>query len=550
MVSRFCPTHRSSAVLLFVASLLFGAVAARAQVKVDAAVNAASFINSALPNGKLAQGVLFTAFGSNMGPASIVRVSEFPLPTTLGGTSVRVTVGGTQVNCLMIYTIAGQIAAILPNNTPVGNGTLTVTYNGQTSAPLNIQVVPHSFGIFSVNLSGTGPAVMTDPFTAAANSFLNAANPQKLLDIWGTGLSAVNADESIGPAPGDLPNLNVEVWVGGKQAEVLYRGRSGCCSGVDQIRISVPAGVFGCSVPLYVVVQGVPSNFMTMSIAPSGSACSEPGGVTPGILETLQTNGSLRIGSLGLGRLLVLSQQLNYRSDVMFAGFVRISAQSVLQNSATTATSGSCTVMPIPSGLTAEIPVGMAAGQISVASPMGNYPLSLAAPGNYLQVFSPSPFPIPGIITDGTVLTTGNYTFTGTGGAEVGAFSASMNLPNPIDWPAKNSITLVNRSQPLTITWTGGTPGATVAVTGRSTAAPDGKYGASFLCWADATAGNLTVPVAVLSALPPSFLQSNNHSGSLNVTQQFLAGPFNVSGIDVTSASHTDGFNKAGIQYQ
>jgi hypothetical protein len=192
----------------------------------------------------------------------------------------------------------------------------------------------------------------------------------------------------------------------------------------------------------------------------------------------------------------------------------------------------------------------MAAGQISVASPMGNYPLSLASPGNYLQVFSPSPFPVPGIITDGTILTTGNYTFTGTGGAEVGAFSASMNLPNPIDWPAKNSITLVNRSQPLTITWTGGTPGATVAVTGRSTAAPDGKYGASFLCWADATAGNLTVPVAVLSALPPSFLQSNNHSGSLNVTQQFLAGPFNVSGIDVTSASHTDGFNKAGIQYQ
>ncbi|HEY7679462.1 MAG TPA: hypothetical protein VIC04_03020, partial [Terriglobia bacterium] len=304
-MSRIYSVRCVSAVLLFSAFLVFHAATARAQVTLAAAVNAASFANSALPNGKLAQGVLFTAFGSNMGPASIVRVSAFPLPTTLGGTSVRVTVGSTTVNCLMIYTVAGQIAAILPNNTPTGNGTMVVTYNNQNSAPLNVTVVASAFGIFSVNLSGTGPAVMTDPFTAAPNSFTNAANPQRLLDIWGTGLAAVNADESLGPAPGDLTNLNVEVWVGGTQAQVLYRGRSGCCSGVDQIRIAVPAGVTGCSVSLYVLVQGIPSNFMTMSIAPSGSVCSDPGGYTQAELEALIANGSIRIGALGLGRLQV-----------------------------------------------------------------------------------------------------------------------------------------------------------------------------------------------------------------------------------------------------
>jgi hypothetical protein len=390
---------------------------------------------------------------------------------------------------------------------------------------------------------------MTDPFTAAPNSFTNAANPQRLLDIWGTGLAAVNADESLGPAPGDLTNLNVEVWVGGTQAQVLYRGRSGCCSGVDQIRIAVPAGVTGCSVSLYVLVQGIPSNFMTMSITPSGSVCSDPGGYTQAELEALIANGSIRIGSLGLGRLQVSGQQGFSRSDVMFAGFVRISAQSVTQGTNLSPTPGSCNVTPFPTAVP-PTPVAMQAGQISVASPMGNFPLPLAAPGNYFQIFLPSQFPIPGVITNGTVLQPGSYTFTGTAGAEVGAFTGSMTIPEPIVWPAASTLTTINRSQPLTITWTGGSPGATVAVTGRSAAAPNGGVGAAFICWADATAGTLTVPAAVLSALPPSFLQNNNQSGSITIQQQMFVGRFNVSGIDASSMTHTDGYNKANIRYQ
>jgi uncharacterized protein (TIGR03437 family) len=548
-MSRIYSVRCVSAVLLFSAFLVFHAATARAQVTLAAAVNAASFANSALPNGKLAQGVLFTAFGSNMGPASIVRVSAFPLPTTLGGTSVRVTVGSTTVNCLMIYTVAGQIAAILPNNTPTGNGTMVVTYNNQNSAPLNVTVVASAFGIFSVNLSGTGPAVMTDPFTAAPNSFTNAANAQSLLDIWGTGLAAVNANEANGPAPGDLTNLNVEVWVGGTQAQVLYRGRSGCCSGVDQIRIAVPAGVTGCSVPVYVLVNGVPSNFMTMSIAASGSVCSEQGGFTPAQLEALQANGGLRIGSLGLGRLQSINQQGTTRSDVMFAGFQRVSAQAITQGTNISPIPGSCNVMPIP-GVIPPTPVALNAGQISVASPMGNFPLPQPAPGYYFQIFSPGPFNLPGIITDGRVLQPGSYTFTGTAGSDIGAFTGTMTIPEPIVWGAANSLNTINRSQPLTITWTGGSPGGLVSVSGQATAAPNGQVGAAFICWTNATAGTLTVPVAVLSALPPTFMQNNNQSGNLVVQQQIYVGPFSVSGVDVSGMTNTDGYTKANIRYQ
>src|SRR5581483_529155 len=104
-------------VLISVFVLTTFSARAQAQVTLGAAVNGASYINSAMPNGKLAQGVLFIAFGTNMGPASIQRASTFPLPTTLAGTSIRVTVGGVTKDCVIFYTLATQVAALLPSDT-------------------------------------------------------------------------------------------------------------------------------------------------------------------------------------------------------------------------------------------------------------------------------------------------------------------------------------------------------------------------------------------------------------------------------------------------
>ena len=60
----------------------------------------------------IAQGSLFVVFGNNLGPASLVQVSAFPLPNILSGTSVTVTSGSTKLNCPMIYTSSAQVAAI------------------------------------------------------------------------------------------------------------------------------------------------------------------------------------------------------------------------------------------------------------------------------------------------------------------------------------------------------------------------------------------------------------------------------------------------------
>src|ERR1035438_1607680 len=82
--------------------------------------------NSADYSTTIAQGSLFAVFGYYLGPANLVEVSAFPLPNVLSGTSVTVTSGSTTLNCPMIYTLIGQVAAILPSNTPPGTANITV----------------------------------------------------------------------------------------------------------------------------------------------------------------------------------------------------------------------------------------------------------------------------------------------------------------------------------------------------------------------------------------------------------------------------------------
>jgi hypothetical protein len=120
----------------------YGAASGGANAPMITAIeNAATNIPPGLPNAAIAQGALFVVKGKNLGPANAVVASAFPLPISIGGTSIQVTVGGTTVAAIMYYSLAGQIAAILPSRTPVGTGTLIVT---TTARPADgaIVVVP------------------------------------------------------------------------------------------------------------------------------------------------------------------------------------------------------------------------------------------------------------------------------------------------------------------------------------------------------------------------------------------------------------------------
>jgi uncharacterized protein (TIGR03437 family) len=207
------------------ALVTFSTFPAIAQPVLQSASNAASYAVTASGVNNIAQGSMFVLFGRNLGPANIQVVSSFPLPTSAGlaGTSVQATVGGTTVDCIMIYTVAGQVAAVLPSRTPLGEGQLVLRFNGQASAPLRIRVVQRGFGTFAVNQRGSGPGVIQNVLSETdrpVNGVRRAARPGSVVILWGTGLGAVQGDEAAGALPGDLAGVNVEVIVGGKQARV------------------------------------------------------------------------------------------------------------------------------------------------------------------------------------------------------------------------------------------------------------------------------------------------------------------------------------------
>src|ERR1017187_646539 len=88
-------------------------------------VNSASYLSQGLPGSGIAQGSIFTIFGTGLGPNTLVQTGPLPLQTSLGGTSVAVTVNGQTVKAFILMAFSSQVNALLPSTTPVGNGTIT-----------------------------------------------------------------------------------------------------------------------------------------------------------------------------------------------------------------------------------------------------------------------------------------------------------------------------------------------------------------------------------------------------------------------------------------
>lgn len=176
-------------------ALICAAVMAAAPA-ITTVYNGASWVPPGLPNSGIAQGSIFTLIGTGLGPSTLQEVQNYPLPTTQGlaGTTIQVKVGGVTENCIMIYTFATAVAAILPSATPIGAGTLTLSYQGGTSS-IAIQVLAANFGTFTLNEGGTGPGVVTDA-NYNVITMINPAHPGQPLILWGTGLGAVTGDRS------------------------------------------------------------------------------------------------------------------------------------------------------------------------------------------------------------------------------------------------------------------------------------------------------------------------------------------------------------------
>lgn len=504
-------------------------------------VNAASNIPQALPNSGIAQGAVFSVTGELLGPSTLT-ISPAPFQNgELSGTSMSVTVAGTKVTPLLYYTSSTQVSALLPSNTPTGTGTITVTYNGQTSQPAPITVVQNNIGIFTVTSDGMGSAIVTYPdyslvsTTKAANcggpyTTCGAANPGDTLVIWGTGLGPINGNDSAGDGLGvNQPNIPLTVWLGGVAVKASYQGR-GCCVGEDQIIFTVPNNVpTGCAVPLSIQINSEVSNGVAIPVASGSRSCTpvNPAFASPSALSALST-GTATYGSISLSRQDNFPNGGSGFTDSVSATFAKFAIPAPGLPFFLTYTDvppiGSCQVYP--SGSNGYTPSITLLGALDVGSPL------TVSNGGASKTFPISGGQGGGVLSgNGGALNPGTLTVSAPGGADVAAFTANVTIPQfpTMTNPKPDSqATAVSRASGLTVTWTGGTPDSYVEIDGSSATDNTGKTAASFQCLAPASAGSFTIPPSVLLAMPAGGF------ASLDFHPSILPVAFSAKGLAVT----------------
>ena len=478
--------------------------------------NAASNNPQGLPNAPIAQGSIFIVQGTDLGPANISVATSAFQSTTLSSTSVAVTMNGTTVNVPLYYTSAGQVAALLPSNTPTGTGTITVTYAGTTSKTAPITVVANNLGIFTIDSSGEGPGIVTYPDYSLVsgakasncggpNTTCGAANPGDTLILWTTGLGPVSGNDVAGAGLGqNMPNIPLKLWLGGIQAPISYQGRSGCCVGEDQIVFTVPDNVpTGCAVPLLVQINNQVSNGVLMPVANGSRNCTA---TNPAASENVAQ--TVLSGQLGGFADITLEPGRTGNPDAARLQFGEIAAynagtQAFFATFLDDLPPGTCGVYNNLLSITKLSATGSnadAGSSFMITGPNG----TMTLPAGQSQLDSNGSFFVPGA-----------YTISGPGGANIGAFQTNfsipatpiMTTPNPSKPPSS-----ITRSNGLTVSWTGGSANAIVQITVYGATDSTGLTGAQVVCEVPSTAGTFTIPGYVLSALPAGNFGALNFS--------------------------------------
>jgi uncharacterized protein (TIGR03437 family) len=499
--------------------------------------NAASNISAALPNSGIAQGAIFILQGNDLGPAAISIASSAFQSTSLSGTSISVTISGTTVAPTLYYTSATQVAALMPSNTPLGKGTITVTNNGQVGNPTPITVVQNNVGIFTATSDGLGAGIVTYPDyslvspTKATNcggvyTTCGAANPGDTLTIWATGLGPVSGNETGGAGLGvDMTSVDAKLFLGGVQQQIVFKGR-GCCIGEDQIAFVVADNTpTGCAVPMAVQIGTEVSNYAVIAVAPKGSrTCTPSNSSFSGNFVPALTQAAVPITFAQFS----LARGPNYNAQGQVTGTVDSGSAEVLSFTVPTtiqpfiasylddSPAGTCIVYNLPNfpdggNRLANFTPLDGGPSINVTGPNGNQAIQIN--GND-ATFGP-----------GNFLSPGAYTVAGPGGANVGSINAALTIPAPAVLTGSTNLT-VTRANGVTVNWTGGAAGSIVRIVGQHSADASNSTGASFRCYAAANAGSFTVPPQVTLSLP-----TGNFGGWDFKT--YIDGNFTATGLNI-----------------
>ena len=286
-------------------------------------------------------------------------------------------------------------------------------------------------------------------------------------------------------------------------------GRSGCCAGVDQIVFDVPAGVSGCYVPVAAITGGVVSNFGTISVSTSGKECDDPQSYRASDLTAAERGGGLRAGQVGLSG--TSGAEVNFSAGFFSADLNALLAATGRLKPAL----GSCYIAVARVG---DNPTttgkGLNAGNfVRVNGPVGQFAADNTTSGNYFASKAQAQ------------LSPGSYSFSSSGGSDVGPWSATLNMSSIATWSnfATFNVSSYSIASPFTFTWTGGDPNGSVTL---RVASANAIYNSSIECTVSPAAGRFTIPAFLSRVMYSS-------PATISFTYTGPAPSFTASGIDV-----------------
>jgi uncharacterized protein (TIGR03437 family) len=547
---------RFSALLLLI---LPGAAFAQPAIFYRGIVNSANYAGSGLPSGGVAQGSLFTIFGSSLGPTTGVSAPGYPLNATLQGVSISLTQGATQLTVYPLYVSAGQIDAIMPSNAPLGIDTIRVTVNSQPSNLSPVKVVNSAFGLYSASGVGSGPGGIQNFVTKGVpptNSTQAAAPPGSILILYGTGLGPISAPDNEPPPTENVLPGRVQAFVGGVSAAVAYAGRAPCCAGEDQITITVPiTAPQGCWVPLYLTVSGVTSNAVTAAIGKPG-ACTDSNPLAKTFINGGNV-GSMRLIRSNTYQNIAILQAGTVSTDVFTEDLSKVQGGPfVFSPLFSEPPAGTCSLFFTPNsfwssqgGFTTPTTVTAAldAGATFSLKGNGNTTALTPAAGFSAVPLGSSATTLPTIASQ-LVLNPGSYTLSAPGGADVKPFKVNLSMPQPFVWNDQQILDVVNRSEDLTLTWSGLPAGQTMTIMGGNADFPSNSS-AIFYCVAPPNVNTFTIPTSILAAIPPTRPDDRKSRGMIYVMNSSPGNgvPIKAEGLDAAVAVSTYMFGKTVI---
>jgi len=442
-------TSRLSGVARAVFSIAIFPAAAFAQTPTITAV-----VDAAANTPNIPQGGSFIVKGTNLCGSGTVAGTIPYSSAPLNNVAIKFSPigGGASLEAYMVSTSGSgktsQVSAILPSTTPTGDYNVTVTNKASVSAAFKATVVALKFGIFTVNSSGAGRAVVQNQISKTQSDMnrfttgkldgntYSPAHPRQVIVISGTGLGPITHPDNVAPGSIDLRGkLTIQVMINGVAITPdVYAGRAPSIPGDDEIILTLPASVpTGCLMPLEVSVDGQLSNSTTISIASGmNTACTQPG-FTTAQLAALDQGGKVTVGAMSIAGGIEKHTAPNgvtgtLRVDSAGAMFVAVDPDELSASVAAPS-------MPLANNTCQAtrsietLPAAVAPPTASILSPgklLLNGPNVLNVP---ISIVTPLTATTAGVTSvNGAVYMAGKYAITGSGGKDIGPFQASIQM--------------------------------------------------------------------------------------------------------------------------